>query len=319
MMAATSAAIVLALLALYGVSGVLSSFWHDVISFPVDAYVRTRSLPLPPIKALWEERRLLPVVVYLPPLACVAGVLTLLRHRVPNARQLSSTPDHGALWMVCLLIPMTALFYLKGFARLGTDQLQLSLLASIPLLAMAWHLAYGQRRERTFLAFVWFVNAACAAAFSHLGATREDMVYQDVFRGVMHSRPSVESERQAALRYVVSHSSDFDRLFVGLTRHDKLVMNDVSAYFLSRRIPATKWHQFDPGLQTSARIQLEMIRDLQEHKPKLVWIESSFDWIVEPNDSALSSGVTALDDYLRSRYEPAAGFGTIHILKRRLE
>ena len=62
-----------------------------------------------------------------------------------------------------------------------------------------------------------------------------------------------------------------------------------------------------------------MIRDLQEHAPKLVWVESSFDWIVEPNDSARSSGVTALDDYLRSNYEPAASFGTIQILKRKLK
>jgi hypothetical protein len=35
----------------------------------------------------------------------------------------------------------------------------------------------------------------------------------------------------------------------------------------------------------------------------------------EPNDSALSSGVTLLDDYIRQAYQPVATFGVNTVLR----
>jgi hypothetical protein len=322
LMTGVAGAIVLTLLANYAASGALAGFYHDVVEFPARAYVRTRSLPLPPLEAVWKQRRLLPVVMYLPLFACVAGLLVLIR-KSPGKMPLASagSEDRSSRLLVVLLIPLTAMFFLKGVVRLSTDQLQLSLLASIPLLALGWHLSAGRKAARATVNLIWLVTAASAGAFGYLAATRDNLMVESPFRiglGVLHGEPSVEPERGAALRYVRSNSSSGDLLFVGLARHDKTILNDVSAYFLSGRMPATKWHQFDPGLQNSARIQTEIVRELQARQPRLVWLESSFDWIVEPNESAVSSGVTLLDDYLRSAYMPAATFGAIQILKRKL-
>jgi hypothetical protein len=321
-MTGVAGAIVLTLLATYAASGALAGFYHDVIDFPARAYVKTRSLPFPPLEAVWKQRRLLPVVMYLPLFACVAGLLVLARKSPSQVPASAGSEDRGSRLLVVLLIPLTAMFFLKGVVRLGTDQLQLSLLASIPLLALAWHLSAGRRAARATVNLIWLVNAASAGAFGYLAATRDNLTVESPFRiglGVLHGDPSVEPERGAALRYVRSNSSSGDLLFVGLARHDKTILNDVSAYFLSGRMPATKWHQFDPGLQNSARIQTEIVRELQARQPRLVWLESSFDWIVEPNESAVSSGVTLLDDYLRSTYMPAATFGAIQILQRKRE
>jgi hypothetical protein len=318
-MTVTAGCIVFALLALYAASGALGAFYHDVIDFPAHAYVKTRSLPLPGIDAVWKERRLLPVVAYLSPAACFAGGLVIWRNLSEKDLKLATSSDRGHQTLLVLLIALTAMFYLKGFVRLGTDQLQLSLIASIPLLAHAWHLSSGRGAVRALVLVICCVNAASAAAFTYLGATRADVAYQEVFRGNLDVRPTLEPYREAAVRYVKSNSSEQDHLFVGLLRHDKMVLNDVSAYFMTRRMPATKWHQFDPGLQTSALIQAEIIRELENSKPPLVWVESSFDWIVEPNESALSSGITLLDDYLRRTYVPAATFGSIQIRKRKPE
>jgi hypothetical protein len=321
-MTGVAGAIVLTLLATYAASGALAGFYHDVIDFPARAYVKTRSLPFPPLEAVWKQRRLLPVVMYLPLFACVAGLLVLARKSPSQVPASAGSEDRGSRLLVVLLIPLTAMFFLKGVVRLGTDQLQLSLLASIPLLALAWHLSAGRRAARATVNLIWLVNAASAGAFGYLAATRDNLMVESPFRiglGVLHGEPSVEPERGAALRYVRSNSSSGDLLFVGLARHDKTILNDVSAYFLSGRMPATKWHQFDPGLQNSARIQTEIVRELQARQPRLVWLESSFDWIVEPNESAVSSGVTLLDDYLRSTYMPAATFGAIQILQRKRE
>jgi len=83
------------------------------------------------------------------------------------------------------------------------------------------------------------------------------------------------------------------------------------------RKSATKWHHFDPGLQTSAPIQQEMVGELQRAKPKLIVIVSDWAEAQEPNDSALSSGVTVLDDYLRQAFEPVATFGPNTVLRPR--
>ena len=82
-------------------------------------------------------------------------------------------------------------------------------------------------------------------------------------------------------------------------------------------LPATKWAQFDPGLQTTAGIQNEMTSKLEGKKPRIVVLESDWDNVNEPNVSALSSGVTVLDDYIRLHYETVRQYGTISVLARR--
>ena len=123
-------------------------------------------------------------------------------------------------------------------------------------------------------------------------------------------------DREAAVQYLLMHTTPGQRIFVGLTRHDKIIQNDVSAYFLTQRLPATKWHHFDPGLQTSEKVQLEMVGDLEKNKPLYIWLESTWNDMNEPNDSAVSSGVHILDKYIADQYQAVKSFGTITILRR---
>ena len=83
------------------------------------------------------------------------------------------------------------------------------------------------------------------------------------------------------------------------------------------RRSVTKWHHFDPGLQTSAPIQQEMIRELQRMKPKLIVIEANWEDWWEPNGSALSSGITLLDDYISHDFETVATFGANTVMRPR--
>jgi hypothetical protein len=50
-------------------------------------------------------------------------------------------------------------------------------------------------------------------------------------------------------------------------------INPVILFVLSSRLPYTKWYQYDPGLQSSARIQQEMIRELERSgsRTAVVW------------------------------------------------
>jgi hypothetical protein len=67
--------------------------------------------------------------------------------------------------------------------------------------------------------------------------------------------------------------------------------------------------------QTAAVIQEKMVHELQMAKPKLVVLEATWENVHEANRSALSSGVTILDDYLSRAYEPVAKFGPNTILR----
>ncbi len=127
----------------------------------------------------------------------------------------------------------------------------------------------------------------------------------------------LDLDRAHAVTYVRTHAAPGDRLYVGTTRHDRIFVNDVSAYFITGHQPATKWQQFDPGVQTRAYVQAAMVKDLQASKPGYVWLDSGWDEHVEPNESTLSSGVFLLDRYLHWAYEPVEQFGSIVILRRR--
>jgi hypothetical protein len=127
----------------------------------------------------------------------------------------------------------------------------------------------------------------------------------------------VRADTAEAIRYIHQHTAPDDPIFIGLPRHDKIFVNDVTLYFQMDRPVATKWHQFDPGLQTSLPIQREMIGELQRVRPRFVVITSIWNGMNEPNDSSVSSGVTLLDDYIRQSYEPAATFGFHTILRAR--
>ncbi|HEY0184723.1 MAG TPA: hypothetical protein VGC09_18130, partial [Rhodopila sp.] len=116
------------------------------------------------------------------------------------------------------------------------------------------------------------------------------------------------------IRYVQQHSAPSDPVFIGLPRHDRIFVNAVTPYFVMNRPVPTKWHQFDPGLQTSSPIQQEMVDELRRVQPRLVIIDDAGGFPHEPNESSLSSGVTVLDDYLLQTYATTAVFGRSKVL-----
>jgi len=127
----------------------------------------------------------------------------------------------------------------------------------------------------------------------------------------------VDRDREAAIHFIAQNTNPTDRIFVGLTRHDKVFANDVSSYFIAKRLPATKWHHFDPGIQTSSEVQSQMINDFDQNKPRYIWLESTFNDVNEPNDSAKSSGIRILDEYINVRYQVVRIFGNISVLSRK--
>jgi hypothetical protein len=147
---------------------------------------------------------------------------------------------------------------------------------------------------------------------------RAGLVNDAADRGTCRNIPNstigrLRSDYVRVANYLATHTRADERILVGLDRHDKIFLNPVTLYFAVDRLPGTHWHQFDPGLQTRADIQADIIADLQRNAVRWVVRDASFGNINEPNESAQSSGVTLLDEYLQRHYRVVASAGLVEV------
>lgn len=310
------ALIVLPLAAAYVLSGVTNDFLFDVISFPSQYYVATRSLPFPRFSTLkWS-----PILtgVYLPLVVMAASVPALFdrwRRR----------EDSLKLWLALTLLLLTGVFFAKGFVRVSVLHMGMAIVSSLALLAvLATGLWYRPLLVRLAVggAVGFAVLSTLVAGYGDMKMSRQNiaaLVHQGGCRlpsGLdRFGCYTLEEPDLAAVRYIERVTTPGDYLFVGGNRHDKAYSNDVALYFLTGRRPATKWYEFDPGLQTTAPRQREIVAELDNKKPPYIVLDSQWDDSKEPNRSGESSGVVILDDYLHSHFTPVANFGTVSILK----
>ncbi|RYG63284.1 hypothetical protein EON77_21125 [bacterium] len=101
--------------------------------------------------------------------------------------------------------------------------------------------------------------------------------------------------------------------FIGLRYHDRIFINAVALYYTADRLPATHWHQFDPGQQTREDVQQAVIADLERSGVRYIVRDASYEEVREPNESQYSSGVHVLDEYLDSHFKPVMGAGPVEV------
>ena len=125
----------------------------------------------------------------------------------------------------------------------------------------------------------------------------------------------VGENRQRAVDYIQANTQPEDPIYVGNQRHDMIFVSDVGLYFLAARPSATRYSELHPGVATTRPIQDEIIGELESKQVQFLVLMDM--WLSqEPNESAVSSGVTVLDEYVRSHYRLTAQFGEYQILKR---
>jgi hypothetical protein len=293
--------------------GPIGAFIHDVFYVPT-YFFRTRSLPFPSLDRLWND----PVesIVYLPPV--IAAVAASRR----NAGSLG--------WIICTFTALCIALYLKGWVRMSPLHTSGATIVALILLPLLWTHAKGAPLRRAFVvacaALVavptfFALKAAVKTAEGNLAFVAGFLMRGAAACDPMQLRPvaclQIGEARAAAFRYVVEHVRKDERLFAGTTRHDKIFVNDNLIYFATQRLPATHWYHYDPGLQTRANIQNEMAAELERQAVRHIVLSSEWDNVMEPNASALSSGVTILDDYIRLHYEKVEQYGPISVLARR--
>lgn len=128
--------------------------------------------------------------------------------------------------------------------------------------------------------------------------------------------PAELASYERAIYYVRSTVPANEPIFVGNTRHDVCLINDILFYYLAERRPATKYTQMVPGCVTERPVQEEIVREIESQRVRCVVLRDSSHDTKEPNLSARSSGVKVLDRYIATHYHLVTQFGGDAILRR---
>jgi Dolichyl-phosphate-mannose-protein mannosyltransferase len=299
---------------------------HDVVIYPSRYYHRARNLPFPGIHLISLENLeiYLPIVVVFIAL-CVALSRRFLRGQgdLPASQMISRERAWRGLLLTFSVLSLV--MYFKGLVRVGIAQMYLSFLPSFLLLAVLLQQRSILPRLVRIFVFCLAGLSVTAATWSVLHAIKllhtqhlsvpeyafSSHQGSDTDEAWCHSHGPLtkgfcflpEESRIQTIEFIEDHTQPGQTLYVGLPKHDRVFVNDNIMYFATQRLPATRWSHFDPLLQNRYDIQAQMVHELADNKPPYVVIDSEWDALREPNDSSVSSGVTLLDDYIRSHYE----------------
>jgi 4-amino-4-deoxy-L-arabinose transferase-like glycosyltransferase len=309
----------------------ITPFVRDIFVYSVHNYSRMRGLPFPSIQDC--ARSIDQSIVYLPILVSLVAVTSLVqgRHRASEKR-VTTDASSRERWFICLFILIVPILFLKGIVRVTPIHMCLSLIPSFILLAILTERAFQQSRIlRVVLALicVWTLVATLfgwLVVQRHLFKTNSSVLSLSSnnqkrsasLAGIPRIRGFLiePDDHVEAIRFLINNTQPNERIFVGLGRHDKIYINDNLTYFATGRLPATAWHQFDPGLQTSAEIQTAMVTEIEARAVRYIVLTSEWDDVIEPNESARSSGIHIIDDYIHQHYRTRKSFGKVSVMVR---
>ena len=122
---------------------------------------------------------------------------------------------------------------------------------------------------------------------------------------------------ELARQFIQAAVPEGSPIFVGLSRHDRIFINDIVFYFLSKRPSATKYHYLHPGSATTLPVQERIIDDIQRSGVQYIVLFGGTEHVVEPNESGISSGVHALDAFIQQNYSEDRQFGAYSIWNKK--
>ena len=308
-------------------AGAGPGFLHDIILYPARNYAAMRSLPFP-MPALSGNFGL-SLAVYAPvPTAIIAAWFLVDRCRREGDAFLHS----AQMRLLLLLAVVTLAFFAKGVVRVSLTHMLMSIMAAIPVLALLITRRQPKGVRQVAVIVAGMITISAVAALGLKG--REDLKAPEnllpmrlagatplAMQRACLPLPSLgtgtlDADSYGAACYLAAHTAPNEKIFVGAGRHDKLFISNMALYFAAGRLPVGHWYHFDPGLQTRADVQSAIIAELETGQVRFVARDETYDTVDEPNQSALSSGVYLLDQYLAARYRLAARFGQIAVYRR---
>jgi hypothetical protein len=310
--------------------------WFNLFVVPSTIYPRMRALPFPPFpdpRALMGDDPALRIFndgvhAYLPLLGAAATLAWLA------FASRTGTQDPLRRAGILLLALFTLTFYLKGLVRTHDTHLIQSV---IPVTVLCAVLLARMRPRLVSMTLGAIVAVMLLAQPARTGLTaladnidalrtvrNETGLRLGIARlcappaGLDRARcflPRPDDARIAQL--IQSRTQPNEPVYVGTTGHDRIFVNNILLQYIMARPAATKWHELHPGIQTTAAIQTEMIAELKARNVRHLVLSAEWVDAREPNESAVSSSIMLLDDYIKANFEETDKFGAVSIWRRR--
>ena len=309
-----------------------ADMWRDLIVFPATDFHITRGEHYPELipgsfASDWWLKSLFSFFDYLQftlPFLMVVLAIAYFLLAVLN-RKTESFPIAATLVIAYLF------HYSSAHIQINTNIITMALY-SIMLGVITFDHAerFLQRRGRVVLrtagfvfAMVLFASFASRPFYSRLRNVTESVVLTLPKLSGLRVSPDMRDTLTTLVTFMDSHVPPGKKIFVGLHRHDTVVIGDGKMYFILDRGNATRQDQLHPGIVDTAKIQREMIRDLQRNNVEYLVIRHVFDdkaldelrkiW----SDTLPESGATELDSFIREHYQRLESSGQYEIWERK--
>jgi hypothetical protein len=240
-------------------------------------------------------------------------------------------PEYIALGVMFSVVYL--LHYAAAHVQINTHIISMSIYGALlgvifcDLLEREFSLRRGllTRVATLALAGVWFVSLAAPPA-DKAWTDRKKLTAELKLAKVSGQKvsPQLVSVLSDLLPLVDAHLAPDDHVFLGLNRHDIVIVGANSAlYFMLDRPIATRYHEIHPAVVDTADVQREIIRDLQDKNVSLlilnrVFSDETLNKIKESHLRNLPNiGATDLDSFIRANYVQVREFGKLSIWKRK--
>lgn len=312
----------------------LADLYENLIHIPSTIYPENRSLPFPSILELTTRNisiiTLSDFSVYLPFFASIPAIILIYAFKQKQPKIHSSRPINTNRSYLTILTISSLLLSLKGIVRTSILHMAPAIVISIIIICITTsHLVKQKHCKTLFIALIpahlllsiLIIYGIKDIAYEiKRNLTENNIVHLCNFPVLPRLRClSLEEDYINSATFIKQNTAPGDLIYVGSARHDKLFVNSVALYYAAERLPATKWFELHPGVQTQERIQLEMIQEFTRNMPIYIITDSRWDSIAEPNKSKNSSGINSLDKYIEKNYTHDITFGTVRILSKRNE
>jgi hypothetical protein len=211
-------------------------------------------------------------------------------------------------------------FWMAAHVQQNTHLFTMAVLSSL-LGAIAWTGLAGTAQRRTKI-----LLSAFAAVYGFALVVNPLMAVSYVATGWAEHKtfdlPGVRwirvSDREYAFyepiaRFLRENTEEGEYIYVGLERHDAIVINDPRFYYLSDRLSCCRYGELHPGVADRRDQQEEIIRDMEmrDVRAAVLWQFFGPDQDTTANRlrdrlaaAVPGTGATRLDEYISSRFSP---------------
>jgi hypothetical protein len=312
--------------------------WHDLIVFPATDFRVVMGEPYPPLWPRWDwvagwlaDPRSLEHAV-----SMTEAFATWLKGNVTQVVFLAAVVaiasarrlEPSALAAALVAMASMPLFWGAAHVQQNTHFLSLWIF-SVLLGALVWSKDRASFRARTMTAALYVLLtgalfAAPARAMAEVAYFWQDHRQLDLPAAAGVRLPRWKHEvYQPIVSFIREHVPESEPIYVGVTRHDAIVISNQAFYYLAGRPIASRYNELHPGIADRRDVQLEIIGDLERQRVRcaVLW---DFGWPAARLDALLADrrrhipgvGATLLDEYFRREFRPIARHGEYVVMWR---